>query len=257
MSLQITAIILVKNEERHIVDCIKRLNFCDEILIIDDRSTDKTVESIARLNNKKVRIIPYSLRDDFSKARNFGLSQANGKWVLFIDADEIVSDALAFETSSVTHQLGSQPLARCNGFYIKRKDFMWGKTLNFGEAGNIKLLRLAKRSAGEWNGKVHEKWTVGGDIGVLKNYLIHYPHQTITEFLKEINYYTDIRAQELHSKNVKAKWWSIVFYPSAKFISNYILKRGFLDGMQGLIFAIIMSFHSFLVRGKLFLKNDR
>lgn len=257
MSPLITAVILAKNEEKQIITCIKSLSFCDEILIIDDNSTDKTTESITKLNNKKIKIMPHPLRNDFSKSRNFGLLQASGEWVFFVDADEIVSDALAFEISNVIHQLSDKGLGRLNGFYIERKDIMWGKMLNYGEAGAIKLLRLAKKDAGEWQGKVHEEWIIEGKIATLKNYLIHFPHQTITEFLKEINYYTNIRAQELHSRKIKGNWWSIIAYPSAKFVGNYILKRGFLDGERGLIVALVMSFHSFLVRGKLWLSWNK
>lgn len=257
MLLLISAVVLVKNEEKSIDKCIKSLDFCDEILIIDDYSKDKTVESIVKLNNQKVKIIPYSLDNDFSKARNFGLSQAKGEWVLFIDADEIVSDALAFEISNAIHQLTDQSLSENSGYYIKRKDLMWGKMLNYGEAGDMDLLRLAKKSAGEWQGKVHEKWEIAGKAGRLKNYVIHYPHQTVGEFINEINYYTDIRAQELYLKKVKTNWWSIIVYPCAKFVNNYIFKKGFLDGERGLIVALAMSFHSFLVRGKLWAMRDK
>lgn len=252
MSSLITAIILAKNEENNIAQCIKSLVFCDEILIINNNSTDRTTELIARLNHKKIKVISYFPSDDFAKTRNFGLSQANGEWILFIDADEIVSDALAFEISNAIQQ-SNQELEKYSGFYIERKDFMWGKMLSHGESGDIKLLRLAKKNAGEWQGRVHERWIVKGNIATLKNYIIHFPHQTITEFLREINYYTDIRAIELYSKKAKVNLWLIMLYPIFKFVNNYILKRGFMDGERGLIVALVMSFHSFLVRGKLLL----
>lgn len=256
MSLLITAIILVKNEEKNIVECIKSLSFSNEILIIEDHSTDGTIEAINKLDNKKVKVISHSLNDNFSQARNFGLNKAQNEWVLFIDADERVSEALAFEISIVlsdwTHGIEND----YKGFYIRRIDFIWGKELNYGESG-IKLLRLAKKIAGKWEGKIHEKWKIEGKVGSLKNSIIHYPHQTVGEFLKEINYYTDLRAQELYSKNTMIAWWSIVVYPIGKFVNNFILKRGFLDGIHGLVFAIVMSFHSFLVRGKLWLMLDK
>lgn len=134
---------------------------------------------------------------------------------------------------------------------------MWGKELRHGETGNIKLLRLAKKDTGRWEGKVHEEWKVKGEIGTLKNGIEHYPHKTIAEFLKEINYYTDLRSKELYEKRVKANFFSIIIYPKVKFFQNYILKLGILDGMEGLIFAILMSFHSFMVRGKLWLLWDK
>lgn len=252
MSLLITAIILTKNEGKNIAKCIKSVDFCDEILVIDDNSTDETTDIINKLGNKKVKILHHSLDGNFSQARNFGLQKAQNDWILFIDADERVSEALAFEASNAISNWENKLGNEYSGFYIKRFDCILGRELKYGESG-IKLIRLAKKGVGKWVGKVHEKWQIERKTGVLKNPLIHFPHQTIAEFIKEINFYTTVRAEELHDKNTKVYWWSVIFYPLNKFAINYFYKRGFLDGIQGLIFAIIMSFHSFLVRSKLWL----
>lgn len=249
----ISAVILTKNEEENISDCIKSLSWCDEVVVVDDNSKDKTIE-IAKILNAKT--YTRSIDNDFSSQRNFGLSKTKGDFVLFIDADERVSDALAFEISNIAHQITDQTLSAYNGFYIKRNDFMWGRQLKFGETGRIRFLRLAKKNSGRWEGKVHEKWKVKGNIGKLKNPLLHFPHKTLQEFLKEINFYTTIRAEELYKKGKKADFTSVLMYPSGKFILNYFLRRGFLDGVPGLIVALTMSFHSFLVRGKLWLKKE-
>ena len=243
----ISAVILTKNEKESILECLKTLEFCDEIIIVDDYSTDQTVEFVKKLNNPKIRIIPHSHGDDFSEKRNYGLSKTKGDWVFFVDADERVSLALIFEVSNIT-RLGEESF---NGFYIKRIDVMWGKELKHGETGNIRLLRLAKRDAGEWVGRVHEKWVVRGKTGQLKNPLYHYPHQTIKEFLKGVNFYTSLRSEELYKKGKKTNIVLIIFYPVGKFFINFFLKQGFLDGVPGFIHAITMSFHSFLVRVKL------
>lgn len=252
MSLLISAIILTKNEEKSIARCVKSVGFCDEILVINDYSTDETVEVINKLANRKVRVISHSLNDNFSQARNFGLHKAQSEWVLFVDADEEVPGALAFEISNTVSNWTRRIENEYNGFYIRRFDYIWGKILTHGESG-IKLLRLAKKNDGEWVGMVHEEWRIKGKVGLLKNPIVHYPHQTVQEFLKKINFYTNIRAEELYAKKIKVYWWSIVGHPIGKFIVNYFIKRGFLDGISGLVFTIIMSFHSFLVRGKLWL----
>ena len=144
-------------------------------------------------------------------------------------------------------------LINLDGFFIRRKDTLWGKELNYGETGKINLLRLARKSSGRWEGKVHETWEIKGDIGVLDNALMHYPHQTIKEFISEINYYSTIRANELKEKQITSTFLSILSYTIGKFTLNYFVKLGFLDGMQGLLFALMMSFHSFLTRSKLWL----
>lgn len=242
--MKISAVILTRDEEKNIIDCLEALKWCDEIIVIDDNSGDRTVE-IAKKYGSQVYV--RFLNNDFSEQRNFGLSKAKGDWILFVDADERVPEALASEISNIKDQISD----KINGFYIKRKDYMWGKELNHGETGNIKLLRLARKESGKWEGRVHEEWKIEGNIGEFKNSILHYPHQTIKEFLQEINFYTDLRAKELYDKKVRANWVSILAYTKGKFILNFILKRGFMDGLEGFIFAIIMSFHSFLVRGKL------
>jgi len=247
--MNLSVIILTKNEEHNIVDCIENVSFADEILIIDDYSQDRTIEIIKKLSNKKIKIFQRNLQDNFSDQRNFGLSKSTKDWVLFLDADERISLSLQYEILSVLND----SIAQVSGYYIRRRDVIWGRKLMYGETGNIKHLRLAKKNVGRWEGRIHEVWRVRGKIGKLRNPLLHCPHQEIREFLREINFYTNIRAEELYRKKVKANLASIIFYPLGKFIVNFFLKRGFLDGIEGFVFAIFMSFHSFLVRGKLWL----
>lgn len=240
----ISAVILTKNEEKNIKACLESISWCDELLVIDDHSTDKTTDIAIRIGAK---VISHAMHEDFSEQRNFGLEKAKGDWVFFIDADERVSSALWYEIMSHTNE----SIDETSGFYVKRQDTMWGKVLKHGETSNVILLRLARKGAGKWEGRVHEKWSVRGKTQILKNPLDHFPHPTVAEFLQEINYYTDLRAAELFKKKTKSNWLSIIVYPKAKFIVNYIVRGGFLDGMPGLVIAIMMSFHSFLVRSKL------
>ncbi|HSX40331.1 MAG TPA: glycosyltransferase family 2 protein [Candidatus Saccharimonadales bacterium] len=248
--MSITGIVLVKNEETLIQKCLDNLLFCDQLIIIDDNSTDKSREILETWAKKEnVQIFKRKLNDDFSAQRNFGLEKVKGEWVLFVDADEIVSAKLADEIKTKVQYVSEQ----ITGFYIKRRDFLWGKELKYGETGNMQLLRLARKGSGEWKGKVHERWEIKGKTNMLENALYHYPHQTITQFLHEINYYTTLRSRELYEKKVKAYWFNVIIYPKAKFALNYFIKRGFLDGLEGLVLAMLMSFHSFLVRAKLWL----
>lgn len=242
----ITAIILAKNEEANLKRALEKLLWCDEIILVDDNSTDKTIRIAEDLG---VKVYSRSL-DNFSSQRNFGLSKVSSEWAIFVDADELLSDALIFEISNIISNWVSGKEREYAGYKIPRIDVMWSRELRHGDSG-VKLLRLAKKDAGGWVGFVHERWNVDGNVGMLINPIIHYPHQSITEFLREINFYTTLRAKELYLKNVKTNIISIFMYPFGKFILNYFLKRGFLDGIPGLTHAIVMSFHSFLVRSKL------
>ena len=243
----ITGVVLSYNDEKVIERCIKSIRWCDEIIIIDDESTDGTIDIAKKLGAK---VFTRPLRDDFSSQWNFGLSKAINDWVLFVDSDEVVSEELADEIKEVV----SMPNAKCqmlNGFFLRRKDYFLGKGLTHGEMGNIKLLRLAKKDAGKWRQPVHEEWKIAGKMKTLGTPLLHYPHQNVAQFLEEINRYSSVYAQYLHSQGIKEPAWQIIGKPAFKFLLNYIWRLGFLDGTAGLVVALMMSFHSFLVRSKL------
>ncbi len=240
----ISGIILVKNQQDQLAQCIQALSFCDEIIVVDDNSSDNSVKIAEKAG---ARVYKRKLSGDFSTQRNWAMEKAKNDWVLFVDADEIITPELATEL----YQQTSQFLTELNGFYVKRVDFLWGRKIRFGDAGHTKILRLAKNSKGKWQGRVHETWEVLGEVGTLKNPLYHYPHPTVHDFLREINYYSTLRAQELFDKKTSVNAFSIVFYPLGKFVINYFFKSGFLDGTAGIISALMMAFYSFLVRGKL------
>jgi len=242
----ISAVVLVKNQSEQLKKCLDSLTWCDEVIVIDDFSEDDSV-SIAKESG--ARIFQRYLSNNFSEQRNFGLDKAKNQWVFFVDADEVVTPALAKEI----HELISQFLPTANGFFIKRTDYLWGQRLTHGEVGSKKLLRIGKKGKGEWVGAVHEEWKVFGSVGLFNNELSHFPHQTMGEFLSEINTYSSLRAEELREKNVKYPVIAILLFPLGKFVQNYFIKRGFQDGPAGIIVALMMSFHSFLVRGKLWL----
>jgi glycosyltransferase involved in cell wall biosynthesis len=240
----ISAVVLTKNEQRNIKDCLKSLQWCVEIIVIDDYSEDNTRE-IAKTLGAKVFL--HHLNNNFAQQRNFALRQAQGEWVLFIDADERVSAALAAEIYNLQFTI-------YNGFYLKRRDFFGGKWLKHGETANVKLLRLGRNGAGRWQRQVHETWEIKGKLGELKNPILHYPHPTISEFLETINYFSTLHADVLFSEGVKTNLFQIGVYPVGKFLKNWIYRRGFLDGTPGLIVALMMSFHSFLARAKLYIR---
>ncbi|HRN96402.1 MAG TPA: glycosyltransferase family 2 protein [Candidatus Levybacteria bacterium] len=247
--MKLSAVILTKNEEKNIVGCINSLSFCDEILLIDDESNDKTRDIANTIKGASIRVISHSLNGDFAAQRNFALTKAHNEWVLFVDADERVSEKLAQEITNIQVTDSQEP----DGYYIQRKDILWGRELQFGETGEIKLLRLAKKDSGKWVGNVHETWQVKGEVKTLSHPLIHYPHQIVSEFLQEINQYSTMRAEELFAKKIKSNLFWIILYPKMKFLKNYIYLKGYKDGTSGFIHAVLMSFHSFLVRAKLYL----
>ena len=248
--MKISGVVLTKNEERNIERCLKSLDFCDEIIIVDDYSTDKTVEIIKQFivgNKNLCSLHKRKLNNNFAQQRNFGLSKASNEWVLFIDADEVVTDELKFEIRHSKFEKDS--------YFIRRRDYFWSQELKYGEIKKVReqgIVRLVKKNSGNWQGSVHEVFYTAKNIGQLNGFLNHYPHQTIKEFINDVNNYSTIRAEELFNKGFKTNAFEIVFFPFGKFIYNYFINLGFLDGAAGFTYAFMMSFHSFLVRAKLY-----
>lgn len=241
-----SAVILTKNEEGNIRECLESLKWCDEIIVIDDYSEDRTVE-MAKKHGAEV--YKHALNNNFASQRNFGLEKARGEWVFFVDADERVSEALASEVSSIVNR----ELSTHKGFYLRRRDFMWGRELKHGETGTVRLLRLGRKGTGVWKRAIHEIWDIKGPLSALENPLMHYPHQTLREFIADVDWMSTLHAQENRKEEKKSSLLKIVLMPKLKFFDSWILKKGFLDGTPGFLAAMMMSLHSFLAWSKLWL----
>lgn len=244
----ISAVVLTKNEEENIVDCLESLSFAGEILVIDDDSDDRTAE-LAKLHGAKV--ISQPLNNDFSKLRNFALKNAKGEWVLFVDADERVSKQLASEIKTAVSK-DSEIL----GYRILRQEVLWGKKM-VSSQDRFHPVRLAKKGAGRWVRSVHEEWEIKGPIGQLSSPLTHLPHQTLREFVKEIDFYSTLHAKALSDEGKRPNVVKIVVWPIGKFLENFLFRKGFLDGGAGFIVSAMMSFHSFLAWSKLWLMQKK
>jgi glycosyltransferase involved in cell wall biosynthesis len=250
MKNSISAVILSKNEAKNIAKCIANLKFCTEVIIIDDYSSDDTVVEAKKAG---ARVALRKLNQDFASQRNFGLKISQGNWVLFVDADEVVSEELSREIIKAV----SDPKAKHDGYTIKRQDNIWGKRLTYGEFWTNSFLRLAKKEAGKWKRAVHEYWDVRGNIGRIKSPLLHYSHQTLNEFITKINWYSSLHSEANLKEGKRSSLTKIILYPKLKFIKNWIIKGGFLDGTEGFVVALVMSFHSFLAWSKLWVKQKQ
>lgn len=242
----LTAVVLTKNAEKTLDACLESVSFCDEIVVIDDGSDDKTL-AIAKKHDAKIYKRP--LDGDFAAQRNFALEKVSHEWVLYVDADEQVDKALQREIGDAI--VSDEAVA----YYLRRRDFWWNHELKYGETMKVRtqgLIRLVKKGSGEWQAPVHETYICKGPTGRLNGFLNHYPHQTLKEFIHEINVYSTLRAKELYDHHTGVSMFHILVYPSAKFALTYFLKRGFLDGPAGFAYAFLMSFHSYLVRVKLY-----
>jgi len=244
MKSKVSAVILTKNESSKIEKCIAALRFCEEVLVVDDNSTDDTVKLAQKLGAK---VITRPLNKDYAAQNNYALTEVKNPWVFFVDADEIVSSELAKDIASAIKDSTFQ------SYRLKRLDYIWGRELNYGEAGNFSAIRLVRKDSGKWIRRVHQYFETDGDVGQLKNPLMHYPHQDLAEFVRSVDTWSSWHALANSEEGKKSNLFKIVCYPVGHFVKNYIFKLGFRDGMQGFVFAAVMAFHSYLSWSKLFL----
>lgn len=240
----ITAVVIAKNEERMIEGCLKTLEFCDEIVLIDNNSTDGTVKIAKKYTDKIFEIKTGS----FSKIRNFGCSKAKSDWLLYLDADERVESDLKKEILK-TVSLGNA----FSAYAIPRKNIMFGSFIKHGGWYPDYQVRLFKKDKLiSWQGKLHERPKVNGEIGKLKNDIIHYTHRNISETLLKKLEWSGIEAEErLKAGHPKITWPRIVKVMMGEFISRYFLKSGWRDGTVGLILAADEAFSMFVIYTRL------
>lgn len=238
--MNLTAGIITKNEEDNISDCINSIkDIADEVIVVDDYSNDKT-EAIASSLGARV----YKRRlDNFSAQKNYLISKAMGKWVFVIDADERADDILRQEIKKALLE------DSCGGFSIFRKNFIFGKYLKYGGNGNDWVVRLFRKESARFINDVHEKPLVDGKIcRIEKGAMNHYSTPDLSSYVRKLNIYTDIESEDLRKRRFLLL--GIIFIPPSLFIRRYILQRGFLDGMEGFIYAVLSSVYSFIKYAK-------
>jgi len=240
--MKITATIIALNEERNIARAVESLRCCDEILIVDSGSIDRTVELAQNLG---VRVIEAGWRG-YAAQKNWAAEQATHEWILSIDADEALSEALEAEIwrlkkSGPRHDAYTMPrLARYLGRWI----------LHSGWYPDRKV-RLYDRRKAKWVGEfVHESVKVSGRVGHLESNILHFTCDSLSEHLKTLDRYTTLAAQEIAARRVKVPLSRLIFDPAWTFLKSYVLQRGFLDGLEGLTIAYMAAFYTFLKYSK-------
>ena len=225
----LTAVVLTLNEEAHIADCLESLKWCDEVIVLDSLSTDRTVE-IARQHGAKAILRPFG---DFADQRNAALELIDSDWVLFVDADERVSTQLAAEMLQAIRN------PRFNGFWIPRHNYQMGKLILHAGLYPDYQLRLFRKREGHYDPaqKVHEGVSIEGDGGYLKNPLIHISCHTWSDFVDHQKHWARLKAEVHFERGVKPSYHFIVG-PTLEFLRRYIYLQGYRDGLHGLLSLI-------------------
>ena len=233
---KISVIIITKDEEKNISDCLKSVEWADEIIVIDAESNDKTVK-LAKIFTDKIFTKKW---EGYVPQKKYALSLASNEWVLSVDADERITPELKNEILNLSP-------GNFAGYKIRRKNFLLGKEITSCGWGNDYQLRLFKKEKTDLTDRlVHEGFTVDGKIGKLKNPMLHYTFSSFTEYFNKINYYTSLKAEELVKQKGKIGGWTIFSHTVSAFILFFINKRGFKDGVRGLIISLLHSVSTML-----------
>ncbi|WP_299052370.1 glycosyltransferase family 2 protein [uncultured Polaribacter sp.] len=245
---KISAIIPTLNEEIHIADAIKSLDFADEIIVIDSFSTDKTLEIAEKLN---VKIIKRKF-DDFSSQKNFAIEQAKHDWIYILDADERVTSEVKKEILEAVKSPNNKV-----GFYVCRSFYFAGKQIHYGGYQRDKVVRLFLKEYCKYEGVVHETIKAEGDLGFFKNKINHFGYRNYDHFIFKINHYSTLKARQLHHNEKKVNAFHLLVKPAVRFFIHYVLRFGFLDGIAGLVLAKILAYSVFTRYIKLWLLNKK
>ena len=265
----ITALVLAKNEEKHLPRLLQSLHWVDETVVVDDDSTDRTA-AIARDFGAKV--LTHKL-EDFSSQWNVGLGLASGAWVFCLDADEEVPD----ECVALLRHAVQTAAPDIGGFRILRRNYALGRWLRHGQqfgklvhwydvtrrlrgfrpgdilGGGVKLFR---REGASFQNLVHEEVRTSGRIVQLQAFINHYTADSIQDMFDKVNFYTTLHAQQLYRQHPqrppRGYWRRLLWTPLKTFFGYYLRKRGFLDGFPGLARAYASGYYELLKCLKLY-----
>lgn len=198
-----------------------------------------------RQHSDQVIVVNRDVAGDFAAKRNFGLEQSNRDWTLFLDTDEHCPPALWKEIRSILDD------GRVDALVLRRHDWFLGRRLLHGEVGAVRLLRCARTNAGKgrWERPVHEVWNLSGaKIAECATPLEHHPHPTLNDFLRKLHWYASLEPKSRERYSFSRILIEFLCFPALKFLHNFIWRLGFLDGWQGLIHAVLMSYYSLITR---------
>ena len=244
--IPVSVAIITKNEELNIEDALKSVSGFDDIVVVDSFSTDRTVE-ICRQYNCRVYTHEWQ---GYAKQKQAAVDYAENKWVFILDADERITPELEKEITEKITLTSS-----FSGFFVPRKNFFLGKWIRHSGWWPDYSVRLFKKDAARLQDRaVHEKVLVDGAAGYLKCPMEHYTYRTISDYLKKMENYSTLAAEEILLKNPLMSPISLIaktaLSPIFTFLKMFFIKQGFRDGIHGFMLAVLYSFYAFLKYAK-------
>ncbi len=234
----LSIIIISKNEEERIKACLESVKWADEIIVVDNGSSDKTLE-IAKQYTDKIFQVDF---EDFAKWRNLAIEKASGEWVLFVDPDERVLEPLKKEIMEIIDT------SDFSAYAIPRKNIIFGKEVKYGPFWPDWVIRLIKKSDFEgWVGKVHEYPKFKGNLGYSKNSLLHLTHRNLDQIVLKSLAWSKIDAKlRLDAGHPKMSGWRFLRIFISETFNQGILRGGFFNGTVGIMDSLLQAFSLYM-----------
>jgi glycosyltransferase involved in cell wall biosynthesis len=248
----LSAVVLTRNEEQHLPGCLASLRWADEILVLDSMSTDRTV-AIAREAGARVEQKAFV---NFAAQRAAALQLAHGEWVLFVDADERVTDELRSEVQRLLAGAGTAQ-ADAAGYWIPRQNYIFGAWVRHSGWYPDRQLRLMRRAGAHYDASrpVHELVQVDGPEGMLEGHLLHLNYETVREFVRKQELYAHYDALQLLARGLRARPHNFILQPLREFRRRFVSLEGYRDGWRGCVLSVLMAWYTFEVYRMLATQN--
>lgn len=239
---KLSVVISAYNAQDKIEDCLKSVQFVDEIVLVNNSSTDRT-EEIAKKYTSKIFTRPNNPMLNINK--NFGFTKATGDWILCLDDDERITLELKKEIEEVMKNKESE----ASGYFIPRKNIIFGKWIEHTGWYPDPQLRLFKNGKGKFEEKhVHEMMKVTGNVEYLKEPMLHENYQSVSQFLRKMtNIYVPNEAEVLINDGYKVNFADAIKFPLKEFLTRFFAQEGYKDGFHGLMLSFLMAFYHFCI----------
>lgn len=249
MPSRVSGVVIAKNEERHIAECLAHLRWTDELVVVDSFSVDKTVQ-LAEAAGATVYQRPFL---SFPRQRNAALALASGDWVFFVDADERVSPELGAEVRALIDAGNGAVEPRIAGYWVPRQNIIWGRRIRHGGWYPDYQLRLLRRGRATYDEQrdVHEVVRLQGDAHYLRHALIHHNYQRLGQFLAKQEHYTTLEAGSLFRAGIRPRSRCYLLQPLRESHRRYVQLRGYRDGLHGFVLAVLLGYYNLVTYLKL------
>ncbi|OGD92746.1 hypothetical protein A2697_01115 [Candidatus Curtissbacteria bacterium RIFCSPHIGHO2_01_FULL_41_44] len=249
--MKLSVVISAYNEEKMIEDCLSSVkDLADEIIFVDNSSTDKTPQIAKKYTDKIFTRVndPVML----NRNKNYGFSKAAGDWILSLDADERLTPELSAEIRKKID------VNQYSGYEISRKNIIFGKWIKHSIWWPDYNLRLFKKGKGKFPEKhVHEKIKVDGEVGKLENSMIHYNYQTVSQFINKLNKtYTESETENFLKSGKSINWYDAIRWPTSDFVKTFFAECGYKDGLHGLVLSLFQAFYALVFFAKVWERKE-